>query len=164
MAATYDARIWNIEVYKGKRTTSYIVWWRVGERRFKERFKTRALADSFRSELVAAARKGEAFDADTGRPVSMGWTIREMGWYDFACAYMDAKWPAAAATYRRSLSEALTAITPALLTSADGGPDPVLMRRALHRWAFNFRCRPSRGRGRIRGRCPEAAGGAVRRE
>ena len=88
MATTYDVRIWSNDVYKGARTTSYIVRWRVGERRFKERYKTQALADSFRSELVTAARKGEAFDVDTGRPVSMGRTNREMAWYDFACAYM----------------------------------------------------------------------------
>jgi hypothetical protein len=86
MATTFDVRIWKNDVYKGTRATSYIVRWRVGERRFKERYRTRALADSFRSELVTAARKGEAFDADTGRPVSKGRTNREMSWYDFACA------------------------------------------------------------------------------
>lgn len=137
MATTYDVRVWNIEVYRGKRTTTYIVWWRIAGRRFKERYKSSALADSFRSELVGAARKGEAFDVDTGRPVSMGRPAREMGWYDFACAYIDMKWGPAAATYRRSISEALTAITPALLDTRDGMPDGVLMRRALHRWAFN---------------------------
>jgi integrase len=45
---------------------------------------------------------------------------------------------------RRRLSEALTAMTPALL---DGGaanrPDGVLLRRALHRWAFNTARRES---------------------
>jgi integrase len=51
---------------------------------------------------------------------------------------MDMKWPAAAATYRRSLSEALTAITPALLDGRGSDcPDPALLRRAMHRWAFN---------------------------
>jgi integrase len=137
MASTYDVRIWTNEIYKGARTTSYIVRWRVGGRRFKERYKTQALADSFRSELVTAARKGEAFDVDTGRPVSMGRTNREMSWYDFACAYLDMKWGPSAATYRRSLSEALTAITPALFDTDQGRPDAALIRRALHRWAFN---------------------------
>lgn len=137
MATTYDVRIWSNDVYKGKRGTSYIVRWRVAARRFKERYKTAALADSFRSELVSAARKGEAFDIDNGRPVSMGRPTREMGWYDFACAYMDMKWAPAAATYRRSISEALTAITPALFDTAQGVPEGVLLRRALHMWAFN---------------------------
>jgi hypothetical protein len=64
-------------------------------------------------------------------------TVQPMGWYEFACAYMDMKWSCAAATYRRSLSEALTAITPALLDTERGCPDGVLLRRALHRWGFN---------------------------
>ena len=137
MATTYDVRVWNIEVYRGKTTTSYLVWWRVAGRRFKQRFKTRALADSFRSELLTAARKGEPFDIGSGRPQSMAEATRDVGWYDFACAYMDMKWPTSAATYRRSISEALTVITPALLAIADPQPDAALVRRALHRWAFN---------------------------
>jgi hypothetical protein len=138
MTTTYDVRVWNIEVYKGKTTTSYLVWWRVAGRRFKERFKTRALADSYRSELLTAARKGEPFDVDTGRPLSMMRASQEIGWFEFACGYMDMKWKGAAATYRRSISEALTAITPALLDGDDDGrPDDALIRRALHRWAFN---------------------------
>ena len=56
MATSYDVRVWDIEVYRGKTTTSYIVWWRVAGQRRKARFKTRALADSFRSELLTAAR------------------------------------------------------------------------------------------------------------
>ena len=119
MATSYDVRVWSIDVYRGTRTTSYIVRWRVMKQRFKERFKTRALADSFRSELLTAARKGEAFDVDTGRPTSMTQAARDVSWHDFACAYLDMKWPTAAATYRRSISEALTVITPALLAIAD---------------------------------------------
>src|SRR4051812_26475700 len=34
-------------------------------------FKQKALADSFRSDLMSAARKGEAFVIVSGRPVSM---------------------------------------------------------------------------------------------
>ncbi|QYN34686.1 hypothetical protein K1T35_40945 [Pseudonocardia sp. DSM 110487] len=48
------------------------------------------------------------------------------------------KWPLAAATYRRSLSEALTAITPAMLADERRNePAGVDLRRALHRYAFN---------------------------
>jgi hypothetical protein len=113
------------------------VWWRVGRQRCKQRYKTRALADSFRSELMTAARKGEPFDVDTGLPASMGSTGTEMSWYEFACTYMDMKWGPAAATYRRSISEALTAITPALFGTEQGRPDAAVIRKALHRWAFN---------------------------
>jgi integrase len=141
MAHTYDVRVWTNDVYKGKTTTTYIVRWKVAGTRFKERYKTKALADSFRSELLTAARKGEPFDIDTGRPASLGRAREEMSWFAFAVAYMDSKWISSAATYRRSISEALTAITPALLVVDDDQPAPALIRHALHRWAFNTRRR-----------------------
>src|SRR5437763_5534090 len=133
MTTTYDVRIYKTEMWEGKRTTTYYVRWKVGARAWKEPFKTRALADSFRSELMSASRRGGAFDIATGRPVSMSRTNRDMSWYAFACDYMDMKWGPAAATYRRSLSEALTAITPALFDTDHGQPDGVLIRSALHK-------------------------------
>lgn len=154
-ATTYDVHIWNIEVYRGARTTSYIVRWRVAGQPRKKRFKTRALADSFRSELLTAARKGEPFDVATGRPVSMTQAAKDVTWYDFACCYMDMKWPPAAATYRRSISEALTVITVALLDGVDGRPDDALIRHALHRWAFNTLRREDPS-------CPDDVGAALR--
>ncbi|KAA1022364.1 tyrosine-type recombinase/integrase [Pseudonocardia sp. EV170527-09] len=138
MPTTYDVRIWKIDVYKGKTTTAYTVMWRVGAKRWKKRFRTSALADSYRADLISASRRGEAFDTETGLPVSAARPAQVVNWLDFACDYMDTKWPGAAATYRRSISEALTAITPAMLDGIqEGAPDGVAMRRALHRWAFN---------------------------
>lgn len=137
MTTTYDVRIHKTDVWEGKKTTTYYVRWKVGGQPWKAPFKTRALADSFRSELVAASRRGEAFDLATGRPISMARVSRDMTWYAFACGYMDMKWGPAAATYRRSLSEALTAITPALFDTDHGRPEGVLIRSALHKWAFN---------------------------
>lgn len=64
--------------------TSYIVRWKVGGRRRKQRFKTRALADSFRAELLAAARRGEAFDIATATPVSVMQSRRDPNWLEFA--------------------------------------------------------------------------------
>jgi hypothetical protein len=137
MPTTYDVRIWGIDVYRGKTSTAYTVMWRVGTRRWKKRFKTEALADSHRSELVSAARGGEAFDVGTGRPVSAARPSQAVNWLDFACEYIDMKWPTAAATYRLGISEALTAATVAMLDGDRGRPDAALLRSALHRWAFN---------------------------
>jgi hypothetical protein len=61
----------------------------------------------------------------------------------FARDHIDMKWPTAAATYRRSLSEALTAVTVALLDNERDRPDPKVLRAALHRWAFNTARRDS---------------------
>ena len=64
---TYDVRVWKTEVYQGKTARSYVVQWKVGARRWKSRFKTAALGESFRSELAALglglAADGEAASA-----------------------------------------------------------------------------------------------------
>lgn len=138
MATTFDARIWKLTTYEGARGTSHVVRWVVAGRPRRQTFRTEALADSFRANLVTAARKGDAFDIETGLPMSLAIRASDVAWFSVACAYMDAKWPSAAATYRRSISEALTAITPALLDNRTvGKPDDAVIRRALHRWAFN---------------------------
>lgn len=137
MATTYDVSVWNLDVYKGKRANTYYVLWKVAARRWKEPFRVKALAESFRAELMTAARRGEAFDIETGRPVSMQRQSRECSWYAHACAFADMKWPRVAATTRRTHAEALTAITTGLLTTDKGAPDGKLLRLALGRWAFN---------------------------
>jgi integrase len=138
MDTTFDVRIWKTEVYQGKKATSYYVRWRVAGKKWREPFGGSALAESFRSQLVTAARKGEAFYVDTGRPVSMERRDRAaVSWYALACAFADMKWNRAAATTRRTHAEALAAVTTALFASDRGKPDDKLIRHALNRWAFN---------------------------
>jgi hypothetical protein len=72
---TYDVRVYRTEVYRGTKVTTYKVRWRTDRRLWKEGFRNAALADSFRSSLLTAARKGEAFSLNTGRPVS--WERKE---------------------------------------------------------------------------------------
>jgi hypothetical protein len=67
---TYDARVYRTEVYKGKEVTTYHVRWKVGGKLWRDGFRTAAQADSFRSALLTAARKGEAFSLATGRPAA----------------------------------------------------------------------------------------------
>lgn len=62
MNTTYDVSIWQI--------TTYYVRWKVGKGELRGSFNTRTLADSFRSELVTAARNGEPFELTSGLPVS----------------------------------------------------------------------------------------------
>lgn len=136
---SYDVRIWATKPRrnaKGK-ITSYGVRWRVADRKFYESFKTLALADSFRSELMSASRKGESFFKSTGKPVSMERAAGDMSWYEFACAYVDMKWPHLAGNSRKGVSEALITATPAMFTTRRGIPEEKTWRRALHGWAFN---------------------------
>jgi integrase len=73
---------------------------------------TRALADSYRAELVRAARKGLAFAPGTGEPES--WAAPEpepVTWYQHAVAYAEMKWPHLALHSRASLAVALSPAT-----------------------------------------------------
>lgn len=151
---TYDIRIWKTGVYRGKKVTTYRVRWEVAGQRWNDSFRIEAQADSFRSELLTAARKGEAFDVETGRPLSMGRADRAMSWYEFACEYVDLKWPRVAATTRLTHAYALTPMTTSMWTDAKGKPDDQLLRTALSRWAFNT---PRRS-----GELPDDVAGALR--
>ncbi|MFD8562131.1 tyrosine-type recombinase/integrase [Streptosporangium canum] len=139
---TYDVRVYKTDAYKGKKTTTYYVRWKVGKKTWKKPFRNAAQADTYRGEIQAAARKGEAFSLLTGEPVS--WTRTEqpdMSWYGFACKFVDVKWKGASAKYRQDIARALTAATPAMLTSERGKPDDLALRTAMRRWGFNTKQR-----------------------
>lgn len=143
MDTTYDVRIFALETYEGKKSNTYRVRWQVAREAFKLSFKTFALADSFRSDLVSASRKGEAFDRATGLPVSMVRNDNDMSWFDFTCAYVDMKWPDAAGNSRKGIAETLATVTPHMLATKRGKPDDKTIRRALNGWAFNLNRRNS---------------------
>jgi len=83
---SYDVRIWAIEIYRGTKVTTYTVRWKVGPRRWRRSFRIVAQADSFRAELMAAARRGEAFAIETGLPTSWRRDNLAVSWYDFTCS------------------------------------------------------------------------------
>src|SRR5262245_29360642 len=86
---------------------------------------------------MQAADRGEAFDLDTGLPDSMAHEVWSVTWYEHACAFIDARWPRVAAKGRISLVEGLMAVTPVLVITGRGAPDPDVLRRAMREWAFN---------------------------
>lgn len=139
MDTSYDVRIWKIEIYSGARTTTHTVKWSVAGQRWREPYKTAAHADAFRSELVSAARRGEAFSVDTGRPQSMERAQRRVAWLPFAQDYVAMKWPDLAPNSRRNTARALTTATLALVVGERGRPTDEMMRKALTAWAFNRR-------------------------
>ncbi|MFD0884053.1 tyrosine-type recombinase/integrase [Streptosporangium algeriense] len=139
---TYDVRVYKTEVYKGKKATTYYVRWKVGGELWRKPFRNAAQADTYRGEIQAAARKGEAFSTLTGEPVSWNRAERpEMGWYTFLCKFVDMKWKAASAKYRQDIARALVAATPAMLASERGKPDDLVLRTAMRRWGFNTKQR-----------------------
>lgn len=142
MDTTYRVKFWKTSVYKGKTKTTYTVRWELDGREWRAPFITRALADAFRSELVTAARRGEAFSLTTGRPVSHQSGASSVNWYDFALQFTDAQWHRTSGNNRKNVAKALMTTTIALLrTPAPGYIKPVTMRTALREYAFNTRRR-----------------------
>lgn len=141
---SYNVQVWKIEVRKNAagKITSYRTRWRVEDQDYRKAFKTSAHAESFRSELLTAARKGEAFLVESpGLPISMVRRNKNTrSWFDFACDYVDMKWPHTSPGQRRSTADSLVAITNALWTNEDGRPDQRVVNRAL-RTAFSFTAR-----------------------
>lgn len=139
--ASYDVRIWSIHRYKGSRGTTYTVKWRVAGTRQQRTFTTLKLAESFRAELLVAAREGAPFLAASGLPQSMQSQEPTRTWLDHAMEYVAVKWPRASARHRRGIAEALTDVTLALTPKGGPRPDDQTLRHVLYRWAFNV---PSR--------------------
>ncbi|MGW1137891.1 tyrosine-type recombinase/integrase [Streptomyces zhihengii] len=130
-----DVRVWSIRTKKGVRP-SYEVRWKVAGEPFSQTRKTKALADSFRSKLLRAAREGEEFDTESGLPDSMVERKATLSWYEFALRYLAMKWPHAAPNTRDSINESLAAVTIALLDDRPGRPADEVLRKALRTWAF----------------------------
>jgi integrase len=149
---TYDVRIWAVQKIAGKgqespgkqgrtagkhRPTTYRLRWVVAGRTRSTNYTTAALAESKRSELLAAARRGEAFDVGTGLPISLLPVDQTtLTWWEWALTYADMKWSSLAPKSRLSTAEALTTATMALLSSDRDGPPADQLRSAMLQWAF----------------------------
>ena len=136
MPPSHDVHIWKLTTRKNRRQ-AHGVRWAVARQEFSKWFATHALADNYRAGLLRAIRQGEAFDTDTGLPESAAREQRSVTWYDLACRFTDMKWPHLAAKSRMSIADALATVTPALVTTTRGMPDPQTLRAALYGWAFN---------------------------
>ncbi|MFF5041767.1 tyrosine-type recombinase/integrase [Streptomyces nigra] len=130
-----DVKIWGVRKRNTKKS-SYDVRWTVAGAVFSDQFRTKGLADHYRSKLLRAAHAGEEFDTETGLPDSMVEKATTLTWYVFAQKYLAMKWPHAAPNTRNGINEALTAVTMALLDERSGRPSEELIRRALRSWAF----------------------------
>jgi integrase len=134
----FDASVYAIRRRAGRRRPFEVRWQAAGRSRSKS-FTTRKLADSYRAELVRAARMGLEFDPETGEPAA--WNPPEtaiVSWYQEATAYSVMKWPSLAAHSRASVAEALATVTPALTRPGGRGrPGPRELRTALYQHAFN---------------------------
>lgn len=87
----FDVRVYAIRRRKDRRRPFEVRWHAAGRTRSRS-FVTRGLADSYRAELVRAARRGLEFDPATGEPVL--WAAPApvpVTWYQHAVTYVDLK-------------------------------------------------------------------------
>ena len=138
---TYDVRVYKTYAYEGRRGNTYRVRWKLNDHVHNRTFHRSAQAEAYRSELVAAARRGEAFSLATGEPVTWSRTRQEtVSWYDFACRYVDMKWKSASAKYRQDIARALVAASPPLIVGRPPASE-LELRSAMNNWGFNTKRR-----------------------
>lgn len=129
---TYDVRIWSIEQRKGKHKTTYRVSWKAGRQTpFKRSFDTKGLAATFHAKLRSAAKEGVSFDLATGLPVTMLQATESLSWHEFACMYVDMKWPDISPSHRRSTVQSLTPVSVAMSNGTRGMPGRTVLNRAI---------------------------------
>jgi integrase len=143
MQTSYQVKFWKTRIYKGTRKTTYYVRWTVDGEGFQEGFSTSRLAESFRSKLLTAARDGVAFDVESGLPITMLQKNKTTTpWFDFACMYMDMKWPTSSPGHRKTTVDALVPITVAMLRNPPADKSEAEKLRKALRQAFNVNTRP----------------------
>lgn len=134
----FDVSVYAIRRRAGRHRPFEVRWHAAGRSRSKS-FITRRLADSYRAELVRAARTGLEFDPLTAEPAA--WNLPEpatVTWYQEATAYAAMKWPSVAAHSRASLAEPLATVTPVLTRpGARDRPGPRELRTVSYRHAFH---------------------------
>lgn len=134
-----DVRVWKVNKVNSKRAP-YQIRWTVAGKVKASSFATVALAESRRSELWQAMRRGEAFDVETGLPESelraaaaKKNTKPDPSWWDFCREYMAARWRTTAAKTREGIADSLATV--ALAMMGDGGKVPTLEEvRLAVRW------------------------------
>ncbi|MER6680748.1 tyrosine-type recombinase/integrase [Streptomyces olivaceoviridis] len=133
---SYKVVVWKLSVNRSAKKPTHLVRWTVDGQPFHESYKTKALADRFRSQLLRAADKGEPFDTVIGLPDSLRGGKAALSFLDLAVKYVDARWAEASAKQRDSMTDALATVVPALVKPGRGRPGPEVLRRALRSYVL----------------------------
>ncbi|PBC96163.1 site-specific recombinase XerD [Streptomyces sp. Ag82_O1-15] len=134
-----DIRLWKV-TKTGRKSRPYRLRWVVAGQVHGDTFATSALADSRRSELWQAMRRGEAFGVESGLPESEVRAAAEaadakppLRWFEFCRKYVAGRWRTGAAKTREGMADGLAAVTLAMVKRADGVPEDASLRLAF-RW------------------------------
>ncbi|WP_165959319.1 tyrosine-type recombinase/integrase [Actinomadura sp. KC345] len=136
MIKAQDIQFWQIRK-RANRRKPWEMRWRVNSSQFSRSYLTKALAETYRSNLVAAARAGEVFSLATGEPAS--WERSTETFYSLARSYAAMRWADCPANSRKCTADQLVPVTLALLDPRKAKrncPADALLRRALRSYAF----------------------------
>src|SRR4051794_19893109 len=139
-ATTYRVAVWNVVKHTSRRR--YGVRWKTENREHSEWYATKALAESFRSDLLRAQRAGEAFEIASGLPASLIRRRNARTLLEVATAYVDWLWSSGAPpNTRRGVVASLAATVPLFVRQLDHAPDAGKLQRLLSTRALPPPCR-----------------------
>ncbi len=128
MAPRQTIRVFSVQDRRGsdRLAKPWVVRWEVDGRRTSRSFKTKALADRFRSELVVAHDRGERFDRATGEPVGWSSASDDVTVHQWASRWLAEQWEGWQPRTRASAVEALARFVPLAVSSrAPEAPAPL---------------------------------------
>jgi integrase len=131
-----DIQFWQIRK-RANRRKPWEVRWRVDSAQFSRSWLTKALAETHRAALVAAAREGAVFSPETGEPVA--WSQSAETVYTLARGFIASRWVEAAGATRQALVRSLVPIILATLDTRAAKrrrPEETVLRRALAQYAL----------------------------
>lgn len=129
-STTYQVRFWTLKHVKDRRRP-WGVRWVTGGEEHSEWYVTKALAESFRAELVRAARAGEAFEVDSGLPLSVSRQRSARTLFELAVAFVDWTWQRSPGNTRKSIVTSLAAVVPLFTRQLDHAPSAAALQRLL---------------------------------
>ena len=129
-----DVAVFSVQRRSGERNKrSWIVRWSLIGRQRSRAFRTKAEAERYRSALLVAQQSGEAFDDQTGEPVSWQPLADEAQAHEWARRWLAEQWPEWAPRTRSSAVEALTRLVP-LLVLPTAPEAPARLRAHVAAW------------------------------
>jgi integrase len=129
-ATTFRVNIWNVVKHSSRRR--YGVRWKTENREHSEWYATKALAESFRSDLLRAQRAGEGFEIQTGLPLSLARKRNSRTLLEVSISYIDWLWSSGAPpNTRKATVTSLAATVPLFLRQLDHAPDAGELQRLL---------------------------------
>ncbi len=123
MAPRQVVRVFGIQSRRAEgRARPWVVRWEVDGRRASRSFKTKALAERYRSELLVAHDRGERFDRATAEPLSWAPSPGDVTVAEWARRWIAEQWEDWQPRTRISAIEALTRFVPLAVVDRAGDP------------------------------------------